>query len=423
MSELLALGIAGTLCLLLNAMRRDLASRYVLFTPRTERIRSELLADLSLRLGTGRVLSIPVTEVVTASAQAERPAERESTETAGLGPLFTTAGVVAAVALIAILIGRNLLSPSPAGDEAEHATADQAAPIAQVSATPSALPAASIQPEPQRPAMQLPPCTCDRSDSALWAAGVPQLSVLAANRPGRTTSKKPSVYPEIAVVNNSSQDLKNVMLTVDFSQSASEGRPARRTGEQGLLYDGVLGPAHAVKWRVKGRGDDFTVMSSITGKVGESGVEPAPADAFHKLLGAHTPSVRLHGAKMLAWLGDARAGEAIEKLEREHREEMTPTLVMLSDAIRPVRVCNAKITPGSSPSTVRVEACVFNASTETRDRPAVVARYYKGSVSQETRWIVEASLGASVGVRTTGTAEIPEGEAEAGASLQLLAEP
>ena len=166
------------------------------------------------------------------------------------------------------------------------------------------------------------------------------------------------------------------------------------------------------------------VVSSISGKVGEGGLKPAPADAFHKLLEAHTPGVRLHGAKMLAWLGDPRAREAIEQLEREHRQEMTPTLAMLADAVRSMRVCSVKTSPADKTANVEVEACVFNASAETRDRPTVVVRSQLGEAAHEARWIVEASLAPGSGVRTSGIVEMPGAESgSAAAPLQLVAEP
>jgi hypothetical protein len=327
---------------------------------------------------------------------------------------------VAAVALVAILVSRSLLSVAwqpraatdlePTPDQpTELAAAAAASGDAQV-APPSAIAAPAVRPA-------LPPCSCERSDSVLWSGGIPQLAVIATTRPGKTNAKKPRIYPEIAVVNNGDKDLKNVILTVDFLLGARDGNPARRQGQEGLLYDGTLVPGAAVKWRTKGKGDDFMVTSSISGKVGDEGLGAAPADAFHKLLSAHTPSVRLHGAKMLAWLGDPRAQGAIEQLEREHREDMTPTLAMLSDAVRSMRVCSLRVTKSDKPGHANVEACVFNASQETRERPAVVVRSADG---HEERWIVEASIGAGSGVKTTGAVETGESEAQ---PLRVVAEP
>ncbi|MBI5535492.1 MAG: hypothetical protein HY898_22370 [Deltaproteobacteria bacterium] len=426
MSEALVLAVSATAAMLVHAMRRDIASRLVLFGSKSERIRSELLADLALRLGPERVRNAPAADAA-ASAQPDRVPERDSAESSGLRSLFATAGIVAAVALVAILVSKSLLSISLSPQEArlrDIEAAEESTPAAVASASPSNAPAGSITPEPPKPAKVLPPCSCDRADSVLWAGGVPQLAILATTRPGKTSAKRPRIYPEIAVVNNGNQDLKNVILTVDFLLGAHDGKPAHRAGEEGLLYDGTLGPGQAIKWRVKGKGDDYVVTSSITGKVGEAGLAPAPADAFHKLLTAHTPSVRLHGAKMLAYLGDPRAREAIEQLEKEHREEMASTLSLLADAVRSMRVCSVRAVSNASPGHVNVEACVFNASNETRDRPAVVVRTLQGSTTQESRWIVEASIAPGSGVRTTGTIEGVAGENQpAASSLQLVAEP
>jgi hypothetical protein len=433
LSEALVLALSATAALLLHAMRRDVASRLVMFGTKSERLRSEFLADLSLRIGPERVrdLGIPDADAAAAAASpAERPVERDSSESSGLRSLFATAGIVAAVALVAILVSKSLLSVSWEHDDGRQRTieaTDESTPAAvAVSATTAlAAPAGSVA--TAAPPKVLPPCACDRTDSVLWSGGVPQLAILATTRPGKSSEKRPRIYPEIAVVNNGNQDLKNIILTVDFLMGPRDGHPARRLGEEGLLYDGTLGPAQAVKWRVKGRGDDFAVTSSITGKVGESGLAAAPADSFFKLLGAHTPSVRLHGAKMLAWLGDPRAQNAIEQLEREHREDMASTLALLADAVRSMRVCSVRTSRATQPSSLNVEACVFNASQETRERPAIVVRSLRGSSTQETRWVVEASIPPASGVRTSGlveTSNIADGEGDAAAgTLQLVAEP
>jgi hypothetical protein len=400
LSPPVAMGIAATVSALLHVARRDIATRLVLFNRKADRVRSELLTDLALRLGPERVHDRLPVDAVAAQAPEPEPALRHA-EAAGLSTLFATAAVVAAIALVAILIGRNLvMEPGLEQADGTRQQHSQVQPTHENVAAPGGVP---IQPAARAPSVLLAPCSCDRADSALWSDGIPRMSVLARNLAPVNLGKKPTVRPEIAVVNNANEDLKEVMLTVDFMMGEREGKPGRNTGQQGLYYDGTLHPGQAIKWRTKGKGDDFTVTSFVTGKLGDSNIDPAPADAFAKLLMAHTPVVRLHGAKMLAWLGDPRARDAIDRLARESSEEMTPTLNLLSDAVRSVRVCSVHARPAASdPSAFEVQACVFNASDQPCDRPMVTAKSGQGQSVRETRWTVEAKLSAFTGVVTTG---------------------
>ena len=149
-----------------------------------------------------------------------------------------------------------------------------------------------------------------------------------------------------------------------------------------------------MKWRVRGRGDDFSVTSFISGMVGEEDIKPAPADTFYDLaMTANTPSVRLHGTKMLAYLGDERVVEGLEKLRAEGREEMADAIEQIALAARPLRVCSvqSKLDAGN-PGRMNIKACVYNAGPSPIERPFVTAYAKLLDASNETRWDLREGL-------------------------------
>ncbi len=423
MSAIIVMGIAASTSGLLYALRRDIASKLVLFNRGTEQVRDELLSELRYRLAPGRVVheparsEVPVPDAVTATF-----GESEGGETGSLRGLFVTAGVIGATAAVAILVGKNLLFADVGAPEAGWG-ADREQAFAwldwenEIKKNPSisSNAASSIKPDPT-PVLPPPaPCHCERADSPLWADGVPRMSILSRNRPGRTSYDRPSVYPEIAVVNNSSKDLKDIVMVVDFILGPRNGSKARVVDKQDLFWEGRLAPGKAVKWRVRGRGDDFTVTSFISGMIGQEDVKPAPADAFYKLsMTANTPSVRLHGTKMLAYLGDERVREGLEKLEQESREEMVETLEQITRAARPLRVCSVRseVDP-SNDGLLVVKACVFNAGLTKAQRPMVTAYAKLLDASNESRWQVREDIPPKTGIMTVGKIEVPQADDEA----------
>jgi len=421
MSALFVMAIAGSIGTLLHIVRRDVAARLVLFNRSTEQVRDELLSELRYRLAPGRVRSIPMPSDVPAPEAA--PAvlgEPEAGEAGSLRGLFVTAGVVGAAAAIAILVGKNLLFSSPPEPDAQWgkdqdqawAFLDRDETAASSNANASANAAAAIAPDPTPIIPPPPPCSCDRSDSPLWADGLPRMSILAHNRPGPTSYDRPSVYPEIAVVNNSSEDLKDIVMVVDFILAARDGRKARVVDKQDLFWEGRLSPGKAVKWRVRGRGDDYSVTSFVSGMIGQDDVKPAPADAFYKLsMTANTPSVRLHGTKMLAYLGDERVAEGLEKLREEGREEMAETVEQIALAASPLRVCsvNAQLDPNNKGQMI-VKACVFNAGPTDVPQAMVTAHAKLLDASNENRWALREGLPSKTGIITTGTVEVPRAD-------------
>ncbi|MCU0693665.1 MAG: hypothetical protein MUF54_19935, partial [Polyangiaceae bacterium] len=216
--------LSATISALLHVMRRDVAAKLVLFTRQTEQVRDELIAELRWRLPPGRVLHDAPSELPSPAAAPAELGDADPAEAGSLKGLFVTAGIVTAAAAIAILVGKNLPFSTPAAPEAQWgqdtdeawAWLDDDARPASGPPLPDKSSTSPIGPDTTPPKPPPPPCACDRADSPLWADGIPRMSVLTRNRPGTTSPERPSVYPEIAVVNNSAEDLKDIVMVVDF---------------------------------------------------------------------------------------------------------------------------------------------------------------------------------------------------------------
>lgn len=428
MAPTLDVAFGVTLSGILHTMRREIASRLVLFSAKSELVRDELLAELSLRLPAGRVREQVASAVPAPAASPAELGEPEIPEPGSLRGLFVTAGIVAAAAVVAILVGRGLVAAEP--DAAQRAANDESSststePLAAAQ-VPSALPCVPIVADAVVTKPVLPGCVCERADSPLWKDGVPRLSVVARDRAKKSSAKKPTVAPEIAIVNNTGDDLKDVVLTVNFFLGGPGDGKVRGSKSKDLFWAGRLAPGRAVKWRVKGRGERFEVKSYVEGLLSDAGTRPAPAEAFWELsTTARTTGVRVHATKMLAYLGDGRTAEALEKLRAEAKVEFGDVMDQIGEAARPVRVCGVKASAAEDGTqALRVEACVFNAGKEAKESPMVTARSQRDGTIRESRWAVETSIAPGTGVLTSGMVPVPEGETDGSAvKVELVVEP
>jgi hypothetical protein len=275
-------------------------------------------------------------------------------------------------------------------------------------------------------------CNCERVDSTLWGGGLPQLSIVALPskgvlgqlwlEPGETyqigfTPGPPPRLPrkldsdddrralarrvedgdnevelEIAIINNGELTLDTVDLVVTFARrDASGGR--HFSVERGLHWPATLEPGEAVKWTVEGKGSELRVDSRYQALIGES-LAAAPADAFYELRNASLSAVRVHGAVMLAYLGDPRAGSVIKAFGplRGVEERALDDLRRLK---APLRACD-RDEQGD-----KLSLCLFNASDEL----ARGVRLQERGTAEPRSWTIDDLFVAGRGLRVSIEAE------------------
>lgn len=210
-------------------------------------------------------------------------------------------------------------------------------------------------------------CLCVRADSPLWKDGVPQLSILTfESDEGPTAPPLPTLddagFPKFAfdlvIVNNGARGLRDVRVTLTFARRNKAGA---RLGavDRGLFWEGVLAPGHAAKWHVRAPGGEVKEDVSVSGTLASRHLDPAPADAFYALKDAKVRAPRVHGAVMLAYLRDPRALTLARALAARSPAD-AETLARVRRAAAPVFACDVR-REGE-----RLEACVFNASTQPK---------------------------------------------------------
>jgi hypothetical protein len=311
----------------------------------------------------------------------KKPKRWTLAELQGLLPRTTFAVVVtlSASGLAAVLVAHRTLSGQPERP-ARTFSARAARPLDTTAEDeeppPPPRPAkAAKQPPPRPPAPAAPsgpavalgdPCRCARADSLLWADPPPRLSVLVLKqrvRPGRGKLEHESVRKrytdvDVAVVNNGNTELKDITLEVlFFTRDAGTSRRVQ-VDSRPLFYEGPLLAGQAIKWGTDAEGTEVEIQGPALGSLGAEGESTAPSDRFAELLEAHHRPVRLHAAMMLAYLGDARAREALLKLREALREDEAPYLDRLLQATAEVRVCRLAVKQDASGASL--SGCLYN---------------------------------------------------------------
>jgi hypothetical protein len=344
---------------------------------------------------------------------------------------------LAAGALGAVLMARWLMLERPRARESIAAAATRAAPPPPVlDSAPSASAAASAPPQAAPPApaassfpessalapgqalVRAEPCTCARADSVLWREPIPVLSTLLIDSKLERKAKKSKLHLEIAAINNGDQPLEDLTLRVEFyEQDPPPSSKLYSVANRPLYFEGPLGPGKAIKWSVEAEGTHFKVhtpaagprQEPLTDSIGAQGEHAAPTNLIADLLNANHRPVRLHGAMLLAFLGDPRALTAAQELRRALREEEATYLRRLFEALGEVRACELSVA-----ATGQVSLCVYNTSRKSKSGLGVQLRALDAAVTHrdpvgpppqvldEHKWAVPGALAAQSGVRLRG---------------------
>ncbi len=284
------------------------------------------------------------------------------------GELAPTLVAAAATALLGLLV---LVASPLGGDGGEGAGAPAPTIEAMSPSAVGGLPTLA-PPRPEAAEMPAETCLCQVPLSPAVPQKVPRLTLLPSVKRRGLDPKKPSLELELAIVNNSAAEMREPQGVVSFLRpGARAGEPPRESDDQSFYFEGALGSGEALKWRLRGRGTTFRIATSEEGFLGEG--ELASGDAFAKLLGARTRSVRLHGAAMLTRMRDERASAAVEKLREAGLSDEGPFLEALSRAAAPVYACHLEA-EATDNGPLRVSACVMNTGDE--DSPPLDAELW-----------------------------------------------
>lgn len=206
-------------------------------------------------------------------------------------------------------------------------------------------------------------CTCRRSDSLLWRDGLPRVSMVLIERHLTVHHGHDHLDLELGIVNNSDAPLPEVSLVVHFYEKDPPPSTKRvHTFDRPVYFEGPFAAGQAIKWHVEARGNDFDVEGLPSGTLDPSGSDTAPTTLLAELLRANHRPVRLHGAMMLAYVGDARAREGALGLREALREDEAPYLDRLTWALHPIRTCDVQVQQAGISRTIR--ACVWNGTAE-----------------------------------------------------------
>ncbi len=360
-------------------------------------------------------------------------------------PRSTTAVVITLTATVlgAVLTGQWVLrgghddrarpAPTVAANEPEPlvARAESPAPLPRPlveepqAGGSTAQPAVSATPDTRDPAPTVragAPCSCARADSLLWPEPPPKLDLLVIGRRVSQRGTRRQLEIDLAAVNNGDTELRELNVGLQFVER--DPPPSEKeypTDYRAVYFQGPLGPGQAIKWTVDARGTDVKLTSPVEGTLSPTGEGAAPQNLVASLLDANHRPVRLHGAMLLAFLGDARAREAALKLRDALREDEAPYLDRLLRALADTRACDVRLEGTDRARTIA--ACVHNASNEARDQLGMRVRGLASPprrdeptsvppelVSEHT-FAVPGSLGPGQGVTVTASFEIAEGTA------------
>jgi hypothetical protein len=315
-------------------------------------------------------------------------------------------------------------SPRPSPPVAPSARS-VATPTPRVQAPSPAPPASSVPAAPAPPPGQglarAEPCTCARADSVLWREPIPVLSTLIIDSKLERKEKHPELHLEVAAINNGDKPLEDLTLVVEFyEQDPPPSSKLYSVANRPLYFEGPLGPGKAIKWSVEAEGTHFKIhppaagprQELLTDSIGAQGERAAPANLLADLLNANHRPVRLHGAMLLAFLGDPRALAAAQELRRALREEEATYLRRLFEALGEVRACELSVAV-----TGQVSLCVYNTTRKPKSGLGVQLRALDAAVTHrdpvgpppqvldEHKWAVPGELGAQSGVRLNGSVQ------------------
>lgn len=366
----LALGVASLVALSIAAFGVN-PDAWRVPAQRPQVVLDEFCAQLSRYLPQQVAAEIPVT--------VSRPLGIEELQAVlprsavGIAIILSAAGLAALI--LSNAIGRTSPLPGARGTPPD----DAPPPSARAASLPSGVPPPAAAPNLSSPA-QAPTsaeitkgavCRCQRHASVLWRRPLPRLTPIVVARSDRTHGRHQHIELELVAINNGDFNLEHLNLSVVFHEYAAGSAP--RTIKRPLYYAGPLRPGRSVRWRVEGRGTRFEVLGPDLPALAADGSDTAPPDRFAVLTAAEHRPLRLHGAMMLAFIGDARARQAAVELREARREREASYLDRVLAASGELQFCELEVI-ASGQQRYDIRGCVFNRSEREHRRVQLRAR-------------------------------------------------
>ena len=155
------------------------------------------------------------------------------------------------------------------------------------------------------------------------------------------------------------------METTWSSSGESAGSGSQReTGERVLHFDGSLAPGAVARWHIEGVATSVDLIAPDLGNLAADGSDAAPADALAELASGAERALRLHAARLLAFVADPRARDVARALRQTASAAEAAVLERLLDDSA-FAACDLSVARDSS-GLWRARACVHNRSGQAR---------------------------------------------------------
>jgi len=252
-----------------------------------------------------------------------------------------------------------------------------------------------------RPPALGPGCECIRHESVLWQQAPPRISLLVTDQHRRAHGSHEHVELELSAINNTDREMERLHLKVVFYPSDLDAAAAAQAPvTRELFFKGPLAPGRLVRWKTQARASRFEVQMPDLGRLDDDGIDTAPADAFLELATSQERSVQLHAGMMLAFLGDARAPDALLRLGAPLQGDEQEYYERVLDGTGELRVCELMLS-SSGPAT-RVQACLYNAANQPRSDLELQVRALGSSLEPENPSATPPALLAEQALRVSG---------------------
>ncbi|MEY4547714.1 MAG: hypothetical protein RL685_3909 [Pseudomonadota bacterium] len=259
------------------------------------------------------------------------------------------------------------VASAPVAETTLHAPLSPPAPEAA-----SVAPAASTRQEPRSPLEEadlpaLPPpalgggCECIRHESLLWQQPPPRLAAFVTQLERRPHGSHQHLDLQLTVVNDGVRELRGLNLAVQISTSHPDpSNPEEAPVERSQYFPEPLAPGQVLSWKASARGDRFRLRVPDLGRLDEDGIDAAPVAAFAELAAGPPGLVRIHGATMLAFLGDSGARDALLRVREGLSGAELAHVDRALESTASLRFCQLVVSPAGLAT--RAQSCLYNAA-------------------------------------------------------------